>query len=91
MKIQFTEQALDDLESISAYYRAISPAVSNAIVDRIAQLSDIPLIAPETIEPGIRELIVIRYPYKVYYRIDDHRIVIIHIRDARRRPWLGAR
>jgi plasmid stabilization system protein ParE len=91
MRIQYTEQALDDLESISAYYRAISTNLANGIVSeierRIGQLAALPLIAPETDEPGIHELIVIRYPYKVYYRIDDHRVVIMHIRDARRRPW----
>jgi plasmid stabilization system protein ParE len=91
MRIQFAAQALDDLESISAYYRAISPNVANSIVSeierRIGLLAKLPLLAPETDEPGIRELVVIRYPYKVYYRIDDHRIVIMHIRDARREPW----
>jgi toxin ParE1/3/4 len=91
MRIRFTQQALDDLGSISAYYRAISPTVANSVVSeierRIGLLSKHPLIAPETDEAGIRELTVIRYPYKVYYRIDDHRIVIMHIRDARRRLW----
>lgn len=91
MRVHFTPQALDDLESISAYYRAISPTIAKAIVTeierRIGQLSWLPLIAPETDEPGIHELIVTRYPYKVYYRIEDDRVVIMHIRDARRRPW----
>ena len=91
MKVWFSRQALDDLEAISAYYRTISPHLANAIVfqieRRIGQLSKYPLIAPETDEPGIRELIVLRYPYKVYYRIDDRGLEIIHVRDARRRPW----
>jgi plasmid stabilization system protein ParE len=91
MRIHYTEQSLDDLESISAYYRAISRNLANAVVSeierRIEQLLKLPLLAPETDEPGIHELIVIRYPYKVYYRVDDHRVVIMHIRDARRRPW----
>ena len=90
MKIEYTPQALGDLESISAYYRVISPTVANAVIAeierRIGLLSRLPFIAPETIEPGIHELIVIRYPYKVYYRVDDDRVVIMHIRDARRRP-----
>lgn len=30
-----------------------------------------------------------RRPYKVYYRIEGEDIWIIHIRDARRRPWEG--
>lgn len=93
MRIRYTRQALDDLASISAYYRAISPTLADSVVSeierRIAFLSEHPLIAPKTDEPGIHELIVIRYPYKVYYRVDHHRVVIMHIRDARRRPWRG--
>ena len=91
MRVRFSPQARDDLEAISAYYRAISPHLANAIIfqieRRIDQLSRLPLIAPQTDEPGIRELIVLRYPYKVYYRIDDRGVEVMHIRDARRRPW----
>jgi plasmid stabilization system protein ParE len=93
MRVRFSPQALDDLEAISAYYRAISPHLANAIIfeieRRIAQLSRLPLIAPETDETRIRELIVLRYPYKVYYRIYERGVEIMHIRDARRRPWRG--
>ena len=91
MIVQFTPQALDDLAAISAYCRAISPTVANSVISelerRIGLPSEHPLIAPKTDEPAIRELIVIRYPYKVYYRVEDHRVVIMHIRDARRRLW----
>ena len=93
MRVRYTRQALDDLEMISDYYRAISPRLANTIVfeieRRIDHLSRLPLIAPQTDEPGIRELVVLRYPYKVYYRIDDRGVEIMHIRDARRRPWRG--
>jgi plasmid stabilization system protein ParE len=90
MKIQYTAQALSDLASISAYYHTISSTVAKSVVSeierRIGLLADHPMMAPATDEPGIRELVVIRYPYK-YYRIDDDRVVVMHIRDAQRRPW----
>jgi plasmid stabilization system protein ParE len=38
-------------------------------------------------ETGVRELVVVRYPYKVYYEIAGDEIRVLHIRDARRRPW----
>jgi hypothetical protein len=36
---------------------------------------------------GVRELVVPRYPYKIYCRIEGGEIWVLHIRDARRRPW----
>ena len=91
MRIQYTAQALADLASISAYYHTISPAVAKSVVleieRRLGLLADLPMMAPATDEPGIRELVVIRYPYKVYYRIDEGHVVVMHVRDARRRPW----
>ena len=44
-------------------------------------------MAPTTDESGIYELSIVRYPYKVYYEVEDDEVWIIHIRDARRRPW----
>ena len=44
-------------------------------------------MAPETDEPGIRELTIVRYPYKVYYEVAEDEVWVVHIRDARRRPW----
>jgi plasmid stabilization system protein ParE len=93
MKIRYAQQALADLENISAHYRSISPAVANSVVSeierRIGLLEHSPMIGPVTTRPGIHELTVIRYPYKVYYRIDDDRVLIVHIRHARRRSWRG--
>ena len=73
--------------SISAPIAAQS--VKEVIEQRIASLTDLPFIAPETIEPGIRELTIVRYPYKVYYEVAGDEVWILHIRDARRRPWRG--
>jgi hypothetical protein len=49
-----------------------------------------PLMAPPTDEPGILELSIVRYPYKVYYELKgDEEVWIIHIRDTRRKAWKG--
>lgn len=44
-------------------------------------------MAPETDEPSVRELSIVRYPYKVYYQIEKDEVWIVHIRHAARRPW----
>jgi plasmid stabilization system protein ParE len=91
MKVRYTPRAQADLEAIFAYLDARAPAaalsVKSTIGRRIAQLETFPFMAPETDLPGIRELTIIRYPYKVYYEVSSGEVWIVHIRDARRRPW----
>ncbi len=91
MRIRYTLRAHADLEAITAYHRKRNPTVRGAILAtierRIAWLSEFPLIAPETDEPGVRELPIVRYPYKVYYEVVGEEVRILHIRHARRRPW----
>ena len=55
---------------------------------RFCSLTGYPRLGRPTAVAEVRELTVPRYPYKVYYQIDGEEIWILHIRDARRRPWL---
>jgi plasmid stabilization system protein ParE len=48
-------------------------------------------MAPATEMPGVRELSVSRFPYKIYYELRGDEICVLHIRHARRRPWTGHR
>jgi toxin ParE1/3/4 len=91
MRVRYTPQAQNDLDTIYNYLDERAPAAARAVKDlierRISSLADFPLMAPATDEPGIRELTIVRYPYKVYYEIAGDAVWIVHIRDARRRPW----
>src|SRR5260370_39548537 len=95
MRIRYTLQAQRDLESIYTYLDQRSPAaaqsVKNLIERRIPWLADFPFMAPKTSEPGIFELTIVRYPYKVDYEIEGNEVRILHIRDSRRRPCEPAR
>ena len=92
-EITYTRRARRDLESISDYLhkhsRAAAQDVITTIEEKIARLADFALMAPATDEPNVRELTIMRHPYKVYYRITGEEIRILHIRDARRAPWKG--
>jgi addiction module RelE/StbE family toxin len=91
MRVRYTPRAQRDLEQIYTYLDQRSPpaaqSVKSLIERRIARLADFPFMAPTTDERGIYELTVVRYPYKVYYEIEEDEVWVIHIRDSRRRPW----
>ncbi len=36
---------------------------------------------------GVHVVPLIRYPYKIFYRVLDDRVRILHIRHTSRRPW----
>jgi toxin ParE1/3/4 len=93
MKVRYSPRAFADREAIYDYLEKRSPQgarrVKLAIVQAIRGLGLHPLIGRLTDKPGVFELIVPRRPYKVYYRIEGQEVWIVHIRDARRRPWEG--
>lgn len=91
MRVRYTLRAHGDLDAIYRYLDERSPTAAHSvkalIERRIASLADFPQMGPETDEPGIRELTIVRYPYKVYYEVEGDEVWIIHIRDVRRQPW----
>jgi toxin ParE1/3/4 len=90
MRVRYTLRAQADLNGIFSYAGnpAAAQSVKNTIERRISLPEEFPRIAPETDTRGVYELTIIRYPYKVYYEISDDGAWILHIRDARRRPWI---
>jgi plasmid stabilization system protein ParE len=91
MRIRYSPRAFADREAIFAYLEERSPQgarkVKRAIIHSIRLLASHPYMAPPTDVPGVRELSIPRHAYKIYYRIERDEIWLIHIRDARRKPW----
>jgi toxin ParE1/3/4 len=90
MRVRYTPRARGDLQTIFDYLDQASPAgarvVKQTLERRIRLLGDIPFMAPATEEPGVYELSIVRYPYKVYYRVENDEVRIVHIRHTSRRP-----
>ena len=61
--------------------------VLRAILGGIDLIGARPLACPSTQKFGIRVKLITRYSYKIFYRIIDDAVVIIHIRHMSRRPW----
>ena len=93
MNVRYSPRARDDLDQIYSYLNQRSPVAATAVLrrirDRIGQLADLPLMAPLTELPGIRGLSITRYPYKAYYQGMKNEVVVLHVRDLRRAPWIG--
>jgi toxin ParE1/3/4 len=92
MNVEFTKLALADLRKISTDSRAFGTTVPAAVEMRIkmviARIAKHPeAAAPVAERPGMRVVPLIRYPYKIFFRVLADRVRIVHIRHTARRPW----
>ena len=96
MKVEYSSRAVADLHKISAdSRRAFGDRVAQALGERMRAVVDLvsrePLSAPEVEQrPGLHVATLVRYPFKIFCRVLDDRIRIIHIRHISRRPWGGS-
>jgi toxin ParE1/3/4 len=95
VKVEYTKRAVADLRKISAdSYRAFGDQVAEALEARIRAVVDHisreSLSAPRVEQrPGLHVVPILRYPFKVFYRVLDDRVRIVHIRHNARRPSRG--
>jgi addiction module RelE/StbE family toxin len=91
MRLRFTRQATQDLVAIADYIRERNPnsaaRVRAAILDSIQNLLIFPEIGRRQKVEGVRKLVTRKYPYLVYYSIDElaEEIVVIAIQHPARR------
>jgi len=92
MKLVYSRRAMADLDSIAAYYTAnASPVIANAIGRRLEDVIDricrIPNAAPRVSQRSqVRVVAVVRYPFRIFYRVREDVIDILHVRHTSRRP-----
>jgi plasmid stabilization system protein ParE len=95
MRAVYSPRAIRDLEHIAAYYRSVAdPNIAAAISQRIEQvinrIARRPFSAPPVVERrDVRAVLVLRYPYKIFYRVREGTIEILHIRHTARQAWSG--
>lgn len=93
MRVWYTPRAKADLDSINDYLKQRSPPgarnVLTAIYRATVFIAEQPHGAQATDNPEVRMKLVAKYPYKIFYRIGNGRIDVIHIRHTARRPWQG--
>lgn len=92
MKVVWTDEALGDLAEIAEYvtihYPAVAPVVERRIQAVVSRIGRWPQSARRsTKRPGIRVVPLGRYPYKIFYRVTEESVEILHVHHAARRPW----
>jgi toxin ParE1/3/4 len=96
MRVEYSTRATGDLRHVSEESRAFGEMVAAAVEVRvrgiIAHIAEHPEAAARVMErPGMHVIPLIRYPYKIFYRVLEDRIRVLHIRHASRRPWTSGR
>jgi toxin ParE1/3/4 len=90
LTIRFDERALADLADIRDYLVERSPVGAERVrlhlVETIDRLADFPFLGRPTDEPGVRVLVLTRYPYLVFYAVMADDVVILHVRHGAREP-----
>jgi len=92
MRVEYSKRATRDLRKVSAESRAFGDLVAAAVESRIreivAHIAEYPEAAALVMDrPGMHVIPLIRYPYKIFYRVFEDKIMVLHIRHASRRPW----
>jgi plasmid stabilization system protein ParE len=93
MKVIYTDEALRDLDKILEFIELNYPNISAAFEERLRaierRIGRWPKSAEEVVQrPGVRVIPLIRYPYKLFYRISNDAIEVLYIHHAAgREPW----
>jgi len=93
MKVRYTPEAFSDRERILEYLQERSPSgarnVATSIREATARLCEQPHSGYRTDNPEVRVMFIVRHPYKIFYRVRDDAVEILHIRHTSRRVWRG--
>jgi toxin ParE1/3/4 len=93
MKLVYSRRAIADLGKIATYYAtAASPVVAYSIGIRLETVIERICRAPEAAprlsqRSNVRVVAVVRYPFRIFYRLRGDTIDILHIRHTARRPF----
>ena len=97
MKVVYTDEALRDLDEILTYIAAHYPTAYAPFEKRlhtaVVRIGAWPESAAEVVQrQGVRVVPLIRYPYKMFYRLTLDAVEILYIHHAARQElWEGDR
>lgn len=92
MKVRYRPTALTQLDTIFTYIEAHNPQAADRVVREIMRsidrLANFPYMARVSEVPGVRELPIVRYPYIVFYAVDEvaQEVHILRVRHTSQDP-----
>ena len=90
MNLRYTRPALTDLEAVLDYIATQSPQGARRVPARVKAIIDLllqhPHIGTRTDDPAIRRMVVLPYPYLIFYEVAEEELVIHAIRHMARDP-----
>lgn len=93
MIVRYTRRALNDLSKILDYLDERSPrgalGVKLAIRRAINAIGENPGVGRASGRGGTRPMPVGRYPYLIYWIVEENEVRVVHIRHGARKPWRG--
>lgn len=89
IKLEWSEEALEDIESIATYIEKDSPAYAKSVVSKffekaqiLKEFTDLGRKVPEMNDVNIREIFV--YSYRLIYKIDLDTVLFVAVVHGRR-------
>jgi toxin ParE1/3/4 len=95
MTVDYAKRATSDLSAIGAaslqqYGPIVAAEIETFFHHVIAQIAIDPSSRPQLVgRRGIHVAVLVRYPFKIFYRVLDDHIRILHVRHTAQRPWEG--
>ena len=89
MKHRFVEEALDEFIAAGRYYNQQVPGLGDAFVDEVEAGVRAILDGPEVwrvVEDNVRRYLIRRFPYGIYYTIEEDLVVIWAVKHLHRDP-----
>ena len=92
MKVLWTDEALRDLDQIANYlteqFPSVAPLLDKRIRDTVTRIRRWPQSARATAgRSDVRIVPLGPYPYKLFYRVREDTVEILHVHHAARQPW----
>jgi plasmid stabilization system protein ParE len=84
-----TPEAEEDLAEAKAWYERQRPGLGDEFLECVEEVLDRIPQFPEAGRPmlrGVRRLLVRRFPYAVFYRVEDDQVAVLAVYHTRRDP-----
>lgn len=88
-KLEWSEEALEDIESIATYIEKDSPTYAKSVVSKffeqaeiLQEFAELGRTVPETNDETIREIFI--YSYRLIYKLNDKTVLFVAVVHGKR-------